>query len=73
MKAKRKLGNKYTVLEYQLPLARLGLDSNGNQYVFCSYICAILTNERITMFYDPNVQLILIFSCKNKLPMTDRN
>ena len=31
MKAKRKLGNKYTVLEYQLPLARLGLDSNGNQ------------------------------------------
>ncbi|XP_028393430.1 uncharacterized protein LOC114517807 [Dendronephthya gigantea] len=30
MKAKRKLGNKYTVLEYQLPLARLGLDLVGN-------------------------------------------
>jgi hypothetical protein len=31
MKAKRKLGNKYTVLEYQIPLARLGLDTNGDQ------------------------------------------
>lgn len=53
VKAKRKLGNKYTVLEYQIPLARLGLDTNGSYEEIFEKSRGKNSKLKVTFEYSP--------------------